>query len=224
MYSDWKAHRYTEACILHTITQAHQPWHSSAKTATNKVPYYQLLLLNSISDEELSQTIGVICSSMGGGGPGLLRSHECTEFITPGAQMVSGCLSQVQVHVRDMYAQKQNETTQPRQTDVDDRDAAIVLFHQNDCSCPRCRGHLITWANTQVCKHANRDVHLEVHMVSIAPWQTTVVWQWASTVEVDRMVLARTSYARALPTLKQDARVTISLLQSNVRSYATKPH
>lgn len=154
--SDWKARRYTDACILHTITQAHQPWHSSAKTATNKVPYYQLLLLNSISDEELSQTIGVICSSMGGGGLGLLRSHECTEFITPGAQMVSGCLSQVQVHVRDMHAQKQNETTQPRQTDVDDRDTAIVLFHQNDCSCPRCMGHLITWANTrgsmQTCK------------------------------------------------------------------------
>ncbi|MEQ2208301.1 hypothetical protein XENOCAPTIV_019424 [Xenoophorus captivus] len=28
---------------------------------------------------------------MGGGGLGLHRSHECTEFITPSTQMVSGC-------------------------------------------------------------------------------------------------------------------------------------
>lgn len=110
MHTDPDCQTHMEACILHTITQAHQSSHLSAKTATNKVPYYQLLLLNSISDEELSQTIGVICSSMGGGGLGLLRNHECTEFITPGAQMVSGCLSQVQVHVQDTHAQKQNET------------------------------------------------------------------------------------------------------------------
>lgn len=66
-------------------------------------------MLNSISDEELTQTIGVICSSMGGGGLGLLHSHECTEFITPGAQMVSGRLSQVQVHVQGTHTHTHTE-------------------------------------------------------------------------------------------------------------------
>lgn len=72
----------------------------------NKLPFHQLVLLNSISDEKLTQTIGVICSSVGDGGLGLHHSHECSEFISPGSQMVSGCLSQVQVHVQEMHIQR----------------------------------------------------------------------------------------------------------------------
>lgn len=93
-------HRY-----LHTTSPTSQTTNSQ-----KKLPYYQLVLLNSISGEELTQTIGVICSSMGGCGLGLLHSHECTEFITPGAQMVSGCLSQVQVHVQETRTHRKRET------------------------------------------------------------------------------------------------------------------
>lgn len=61
---------------------------------------------------------------MGGGGLGLLHSHECTEFITPGAQMVSGRLSQVQVHVQGTHTHTQIYTKRvrhgPSQTDVVD--------------------------------------------------------------------------------------------------------
>lgn len=66
---------------------------------------------------------------MAGGGPGSLRSHECTEFITPGAQMVSGRLSQVQVHVQEtltdthtrMQEQSEGETEKEREKVQTDR-------------------------------------------------------------------------------------------------------
>lgn len=96
----------------------------------------QLVLLSSISDEELTQTIGVICSSMGGGGLALLHSHECTEFITRAAQMVSGCLSQVQVHVQETSCRETGTWPGPAsQTDRQTlltRDTAIVPSRGHD--------------------------------------------------------------------------------------------
>ncbi|MED6292420.1 hypothetical protein CHARACLAT_000086 [Characodon lateralis] len=93
------------------------------RTAKINSLYHQLVELNSISDEELTQTIGVICLSMGGGGLGLHRSHECTEFITPSTQMVSGCsVSSSSSRPGDAHKHTNTEqgTAQPRQADVVD--------------------------------------------------------------------------------------------------------
>lgn len=144
MLKHWQADTCMQAYWTHTCMLRHY-WHTTTlisrkANSQNKLPY-QLVLLNSISDEELTQTIGVICSSMGGGGLGLHHSYECTEFITPGAQMVSGCLSQVQVHVQETHThrarERERDTAQARQTDVVDWDTAIVPFHQHDVVASR---------------------------------------------------------------------------------------
>lgn len=44
--------------------------------------------------------------------------------------MVSGCLSQVQVHVQETATEREGQTD--RQTDVVDGDAAIVPGHRHD--------------------------------------------------------------------------------------------
>lgn len=87
------------------------------KTGKINSLYHQLVVLNSISDEELTQTIRVICLSMGGGGLGLHCSLECPEFITTSTQMVSGCfVSSSSSRPGDTHTHKHRAGHGPAQT------------------------------------------------------------------------------------------------------------
>lgn len=72
----------------------------------------------------------------GGGGLGLLRSHECTEFITPGAQMVSGCLSQVQVHVWHAHTHTHTQMHIDKHTERDKAQARQTLLTETQLLFP----------------------------------------------------------------------------------------
>lgn len=100
-------------------------------TIQNKVLHQQLVLLNSISDEELTQTIGVICSSMGSAGLACSTAMNALNSLPLVHRWcLAACLKFKFMSRR--HTQKERDKAQTRQTDVVDCDTAIVPPHQHD--------------------------------------------------------------------------------------------
>lgn len=95
----------------------------------------QLVLLSSISDEELTQTIGVICSSMGGGGLACSTAMNAPNSLPVLHRWCLAACLKFKFMSRRQPA-KERDVVRPRQTDrqtdVVDGDAAIVPGHRHD--------------------------------------------------------------------------------------------
>lgn len=96
----------------------------------------QLVLLSSISDEELTQTIGVICSSMGGGGRACSTAMNAPNSLPVLHRWcLAACLKfkfMSRRLPRKGCGQGQPASQPASQTDVADGDAAIVPSHWHE--------------------------------------------------------------------------------------------
>lgn len=113
--------RYMRACSnthMHSARMHVSCTHHLPYSSKNKLPYYnyyQLVLLNSISDEELTQTIGVICSSMGGGGLACSTAMNALNSLPLVHRWcLAACLKFKFMSRRHTHTEKKRETTWPK--------------------------------------------------------------------------------------------------------------
>lgn len=143
----------------------------------NKVLHQQLVLLNSISDEELTQTIGVICSSMGSAGLACSTAMNALNSLPLVHRWcLAACLKFKFMSRR--HTQKESDKAQTRQTDVVDCDTAIVPPSSTWCSgltsYPRRPDQLIAATNTHMQSY--RPAWADAH----GAWETKIALHFCS--------------------------------------------